>query len=53
MELRCWADEALFAWAVPEYPTMEAYQQKVEEIEKLNWRRYFSAKTVLGTKWEE
>jgi len=48
-----WADEALFDWGVLEYPDMEAYQQKVEELEKLNWWRYFSAKTILGTKMEE
>lgn len=48
-----WADEGLLDWGVLEYPNMEAYQQKVEELEKLNWWRYFSAKTVLGTKMEE
>jgi hypothetical protein len=48
-----WADEALSEWVVLEYPDMEAYQQKVEELKKLNWWRYFSAKTILGTKMEE
>jgi hypothetical protein len=48
-----WADEALSDWVVLEYPNMEAIQQKVEELEKLNWWRYFSAKTILGTKMEE
>ncbi|HKZ81477.1 MAG TPA: hypothetical protein VJ124_24625 [Pyrinomonadaceae bacterium] len=48
-----WADEAIFDWGVLEYPDMEAYQKKVEELEKLNWWRYFSAKTILGTKMEE
>jgi hypothetical protein len=48
-----WADETLSDWVVLEYPNMEAYQQKVEELEKLNWWRYFSAKTILGTKMEE
>jgi hypothetical protein len=48
-----WADEALSDWVVLEYPNMEAIQQKVEELEKLNWWRYFSAKTILGTKIEE
>jgi hypothetical protein len=47
-----WADEALSEWVVLEYPDMEAYQQKVEELKKLNWWRYFSAKTILGTKIE-
>jgi hypothetical protein len=28
---------------------MEAYQKKVEELERLEWWRYFSAKTLLGT----
>ncbi len=45
-----WADESIFDWGVIEYPDMDAYQQKVEELEKLNWWRYFSAKTILGTK---
>ena len=48
-----WADEEIFDWGVLEYPDMEAYQKKVEELEKLNWWRYFSAKTILGTKMEE
>ena len=48
-----WADESSFGWAVIEYPSMEAYQQKVKELEELNWWRYFSAKTILGTKREE
>jgi len=45
-----WADEEVFDWGVIEYPDMEAYQKKVEELEKLEWWRYFSAKTILGTK---
>lgn len=45
-----WADEEIFAWAVLEYPDMEAYQKKAAELEALNWWRYFSAKTILGTK---
>jgi hypothetical protein len=45
-----WADEDLYDWGVIEYPSMEAYLQKVAELEKLNWWRYFSAKTILGTK---
>ncbi len=54
--IRCnsrWADEAIFGWAVLEYPDMDTYQQKVAELEKLNWWRYFSAKTILGTKTGE
>ena len=47
-----WADEAIGYWAVLEYPSMEAYLKKVEELEKLEWWRYFSAKTILGTKYE-
>jgi len=45
-----WADQSIFDWAVIEYPDMEAYQEKTKELEKLNWWRYFSAKTILGTK---
>ena len=48
-----WVDEEIYDWGVIEYPAMEAYQQKVEELEKLNWWRYWSAKTILGTKMEE
>jgi hypothetical protein len=45
-----WADEEIYDWAVITYPSFEAYRQKVAELEKLNWWRYFSAKTILGTK---
>jgi hypothetical protein len=45
-----WADEGIFDWGVIEYPDMEAYLKKVEELERLDWWRYFSAKTILGTK---
>jgi hypothetical protein len=48
-----WADEEILDWGVIEYPDIETYQKKVEELEKLNWWRYFSAKTILGTKMEE
>ena len=47
-----WADEGIWSWAVLEYPSMEAYQKKVGELEALEWWRYFSAKTILGTKME-
>ncbi len=47
-----WADESVLDWGVLEYPDMDAYQKKVEELEKLDWWRYFSAKTILGTKME-
>jgi hypothetical protein len=32
-----WADEEIMDWGVIEYPDMEAYQKKVEELEELNW----------------
>ena len=48
-----WADESLFDWVVIEYPNIDAYQQKVVELEQLQWWRYFSAKTILGTKMGE
>ena len=47
-----WADEELLDWGVLEYPSMEAYLQKVDELEELGWWRYFSAKTILGTAWQ-
>jgi len=48
-----WADESIFDWGVLEYPSMEAYQQKVKELEELDWWRYFSATSILGTKMEQ
>jgi hypothetical protein len=48
-----WADEEIYDWAVIEYPDIEAYQEKVAALEKLQWWRYFSAKTILGTRMEE
>lgn len=48
-----WADESTAGWGVIEYPSMEAYQQKVKDLAELNWWRYFSAKTLLGTKMED
>jgi hypothetical protein len=48
-----WADEDLAVWGVIEYPNMDAYQQKVEELEKMEWWRYVSVKSILGTKMEE
>jgi hypothetical protein len=32
---------------------MDAYLKKVDELEQLGWFRYFSAKTILGTKLDE
>lgn len=48
-----WADEEIAGWSVIEYPDIETYQHKVKELEALQWWRYFSAKTILGTKSEE
>jgi hypothetical protein len=48
-----WADEETDNWGVIEYPDMESYQNKVAELEKLGWWRYYSAKTILGTRAEE
>ena len=45
-----WADETTVGFGIIEYPDMDAYQQKVKEVEKLNWWRYFTGKTLLGTK---
>ena len=47
-----WADESVFDWAVIEYPDFDSYRQKVVELEKLTWWRYWSCKTILGTKME-
>ena len=47
-----WADEEIFHWGVIEYPNLEAYLKKVEELEAMGWWRYFSAKSILGTKIE-
>jgi hypothetical protein len=48
-----WAGEDLRDWAAIEYPDMDTYQQKTEGLEKLNWWRYWSGKTILGTKIPE
>jgi hypothetical protein len=45
-----WADEEIYDWGVLEYPDMDAYQNKVAQLEQLQWWRYFQAKTILGTK---
>jgi hypothetical protein len=47
-----WADESLLDWVVIEYPDFDSYRQKVAELEELNWYRYWSCKTVLGTKMD-
>jgi hypothetical protein len=47
-----WADEGIVGWGVIEYPDMEAYQKKVAELEKLDWWRYITARSILGTKIE-
>ena len=46
-----WADESVFDWGVIEYPDFDNYRE-VAELEKLNWWRYWSCKTILGTKME-
>lgn len=48
-----WADQEIFDWGVIEYPDLDAYQAKVAQLEELQWWRYFTARTVLGTKVEE
>lgn len=47
-----WADESIIGWAVFEYPEMDTYQKKVEELEKINWFCYVSTQTILGIKME-
>lgn len=47
-----WADESVFDWCVIEYPDFDSYRRKVAELEKLNWWRYWSCTTILGTKME-
>ena len=47
-----WADESVFDWGALEYPDIETYWAKVKALEQLNWWRYFSGKTILGTKMD-
>jgi hypothetical protein len=47
-----WADEATSTWMVIEYPSMETYQQAVAELEAIECWRYYSVKTILGTKMD-
>lgn len=49
-----WADEGTVFWGVEEYPDMEAYQKKVEVLEKLELYREgckYSIKMNLGGKF--
>jgi hypothetical protein len=48
-----WANEEFFRWAVAEYPSMDAYLAKVAALEQINWWRYFTGKTILGTRVEQ
>ncbi len=47
-----WADLSTPAWFVHEFPSMEAYQQRVKEVDKIDWWRYWKVKTILGTKMD-
>lgn len=48
-----WADEQGLDWGVLEYPDLDAYRKKVAELESMDFWRYWSARTILGTKMEE
>jgi hypothetical protein len=37
---------------VIEYPDFDSYRHEVAELEELDWYRYWSGKTVLGTKMD-
>ena len=44
-----WANEK-WAWAgVVKYPSLEAYQKDVANLEELEWWRYIESETLLGT----
>jgi hypothetical protein len=45
-----WADEEIPNWGIIEYPDLEAYQRKVAALEAIDWWRYLSTRTILGTK---
>lgn len=45
-----WSSEEVEGFGIIEYPDIDKYQKKVEELEALNWWRYFRGKTILGTK---
>ncbi|MCU0522530.1 MAG: hypothetical protein MUF84_17785 [Anaerolineae bacterium] len=50
-----WANEAISAWVVLEYPSIEAILQKYDDLEgKLNCFRYWACDTYLGVwrPWE-
>jgi hypothetical protein len=47
-----WADESVYDFAIIEYPDMDSYLQKVEKLEELDWWRYASTQTILGTKMD-
>ena len=47
-----WDDESVANWGVIEYPDIDAYREKVAELEKIDWWRYWSCKTILGTEMD-
>jgi hypothetical protein len=43
-----WCNEGLPSFGVMAYPSVEARQADVDELEKLNWPLYFDVFTLLG-----
>lgn len=47
-----WSSEQWQFFGVEEFPDIEAIQKHSEDLDKLNWFRYFEGMSFLGTKWE-
>jgi hypothetical protein len=47
-----WSNEQWSGFGVEEFPDIEAVQQFSRALSELNWGRYLTGITTLGTKWE-
>ena len=47
-----WADEEVYHWGIQEFADMNAVRKKAESLEKLQWWRYITTKSILGTKMD-
>jgi hypothetical protein len=47
-----WANEQWQAFGVEEFPDIESVQKHTKLLSELNWGRYLTSVSTLGTKWE-
>ena len=49
-----WSSGKWAFFGIEEFPSIEALQQNQQDLNGMNWDRYFKGSmVVLGTKWEE